>query len=109
MTRHAEKVYSVAMTLTIPMLQDAVVPVLKKHGVSKAVLFGSHAKGCAHENSDVDLLVDSGLRGLAFFGLVEDLHETINRPVDVLDVTQIKKDSRIDKEIHQTGVVIYEK
>jgi len=94
--------------MTVAMIQEAITPVLKQHGVSKAVLFGSHAKGCARENSDVDLLVDSGLKGFAFIGLIEDVYEKLNCPVDVFDVTHINKGSKMEKEIEATGVVIYE-
>ena len=94
--------------MTVAMIQEAITPVLKQHGVSKAVLFGSHAKGCARENSDVDLLVDSGLKGFAFTGLLEDLFVSLNKPVDVFDVTHINKGAEILKEIEETGVVVYE-
>jgi len=94
--------------MTITAIQEAITPVLKQHGVSKAVLFGSHAKGCARENSDVDLLVDSGLKGFDFVGMIEDLFVSLNKPVDVIDVTHIDKGSRIEKEIAETGVLVYE-
>ena len=93
----------------ISEIQNAVVPVLKEHGVNKAVLFGSYAKGCADGQSDVDLLLDSGLKGLAFTGLVEELFEKLNRPVDVMDIAHVVKDSSIEREIQRTGVTIYEK
>ena len=54
-------------------LKSILNPVFSEHGVRKAVLFGSYAKGTATEHSDVDLLVDSGLRGLKFFGLLESV------------------------------------
>ena len=56
---------------TIPELKTILSPVFAEHGVKRAVLFGSYAKGVATPLSDVDLVVDSGLRGLAFFGLLE--------------------------------------
>jgi len=93
--------------MTITMIQEAITPVLKQHGVKKAVLFGSHAKGCARENSDVDLLVDSGLKGWDFTGLLEDLFVSLNKPVDVIDVAHIDKGTKIEKEIKDTGVVVY--
>ena len=93
--------------MTITMIQEAITPVLKQHGVKKAVLFGSHAKGCARENSDVDLLVDSGLKGWDFTGLLEDLFVSLNKPVDVIDVAHIDKGAKIEKEIKDTGVVVY--
>lgn len=95
--------------MTIATIQHTLAPVFKDYGVNKVVLFGSYAKGCADGQSDVDLLVDSGLQGLAFTGLVEDLSEKLNRSVDVMDVTHVTKESRIEREIRQTGVMIYEK
>ena len=94
--------------MTITMIQDAITPVLKQHGVRKAVLFGSHAKGVAKENSDVDLLVDSGLKGWDFTGLIEDLFVSLNKPVDIIDVAHVGKGSKIEREIQTTGVVVYE-
>ncbi|RQD69885.1 MAG: nucleotidyltransferase domain-containing protein [Tindallia sp. MSAO_Bac2] len=85
-----------------------LVPILKKYGVKKAILFGSYAKGEATNASDIDLLVDSRLRGLQFVGLMEDIRRAVNKEVDVLDVTHIEKDSKIDHEISKEGVVIYE-
>lgn len=54
--------------------------------VKRAVLFGSYAKGKAGQNSDVDVLVDSGLTGLRFVGMIEDIRQAVgDREVDVLD------------------------
>ena len=55
----------------------------------------------------MDILVDSGLRGLAFFGLLEGVSSTLSVPVDLIDVSQIEEGSQIDAEIRQTGVPIY--
>ena len=35
----------------------AIVPVLKKGGAQKAILFGSYARGEADEYSDIDLII----------------------------------------------------
>lgn len=72
------------------------------------MLFGSYAKGQDTLRSDVDILVDSGLRGLAFFGLLEGVASTLSVPVDLIDVSQVEKGSQIEMEIEQTGVPIYE-
>ena len=45
-------------------IKQTLAPVFREYGVRSAVLFGSYAKGMAGQNSDVDILVDSGLRGL---------------------------------------------
>jgi predicted nucleotidyltransferase len=70
-------------------------------------LFGSYAKGCADKNSDVDFLVDSGLRGLAFFGLLEDVVTALDKDVDLIDVSQVMSGSMTDNEISGSGVMIY--
>ncbi len=90
-------------------LKSRLVPVFDAYGVRRAVLFGSFAKGTATEKSDVDLLVDSGLRGLRFVGLIEAIRRALSLPVDLLDVTHVEKGSPIDREIRSTGVTIYEK
>lgn len=93
---------------TLGELKSALAPVFRAHGVRSAVLFGSYARGCADRSSDVDLLVDSGLRGLRFFGLLESVSSVLRVPVDLLDVTQIEPGSRIEREIRSSGVRIYE-
>jgi predicted nucleotidyltransferase len=82
-------------------------PVFKEKGVKKAVLFGSYAKGEARPQSDVDIMVDSGLRGLEFMGLVDYVREVLQKDVDLIDVHYIAKDSSVEQEIEQTGVQIY--
>ena len=93
---------------TTPELKTILSPVFAEHGVKRAVLFGSYAKGVATPRSDVDLVVDSGLRGLAFFGLLESVATALDTPVDLIDVPQIERGSRIDKEVAQSGVKIFE-
>ena len=56
----------------------------------------------------MDILVDSGLRGLAFFGLLEDIVNSLGKQVDLLDVSEIIPESPVDREIRKYGVVIYE-
>ncbi len=92
---------------TVSELQNILSPIFQQNGVKQAILFGSYAKGVATVKSDIDLLVDSGLRGLAFFGLLEDVSAAIDAPIDLLDVSQIEKNSRIDREIRESGVAIY--
>ena len=96
------------MPYTVGQLESLLRPVFERNGVRRATLFGSYAKGSASPASDVDLMVDSGLRGLAFFGLLEDVCQSLGCDVDLIDSTQILPDSRVAQEIRRTGVVIYE-
>lgn len=94
---------------TIPQLTSVLTPIFTQYGVQKAVLFGSYGKGTATEKSDIDLLVDSGLRGLRFVGLIDEIQQAVCKSVDLFDVTHIESGSKIEKEIENTGVVVYEK
>ena len=99
----SDKIYSVEE------IRRLVNPVLSRNNVRKAVLFGSYGKGSADEKSDVDILLDSGLTGLRFVGLIEDIRFALDKDVDVFDVTHIVPNSKISSEISRDGVVIYEK
>ena len=97
------------MIRTISDAQSALTPVFDRYGISRAVLFGSVAKGTATQKSDLDILVDSKLRGLKFVGFMEAVRQAVGMPVDVFDVSHIEHCSLIDREIQSTGVTIYEK
>ena len=68
-----------------------------------AILFGSYGKRNASKKSDVDLLVDSGLHGLKFIGLGEEIRAALDKEVDLFDVSHIEPASRIEKEIGRNG------
>ena len=94
----------------IDELKTLLFPVFQGYNVKRAILFGSYGKGMATPESDVDLMVDSGLKGLRFVGLIEDIKESLcGKDVDVFDITHIDSGSLIDREIRNTGVEIYAK
>ena len=95
-------------TYTIPQLQAVLFPVFQTYNVKKAILFGSYGKGTPTERSDVDLLVDSGLHGLRFIDLLEDVQQAVGKEVDLFDVSHIVPGSEMDQDIRLTGTVIYE-
>mgnify|MGYP001101776963 FL=1 len=90
-------------------IRTILAPIFDNYGISRAVIFGSIAKGISTEKSDLDLLVDSNLRGLRFVGFMEAVRQATGMPVDIFDVSHIEKGSKIDHEIRNTGVTIYEK
>ncbi|MDO5452104.1 MAG: nucleotidyltransferase domain-containing protein [Candidatus Saccharibacteria bacterium] len=93
---------------TIENIKQKLSPVFRGYNVSYALLFGSYAKGVATEKSDIDLYVDSGLKGMKFVGLIEAIRDALgDREVDVLDVAHVDNDSGVFKEIQRTGVKIY--
>lgn len=68
-------------------IAEKIIPILKKQGVKKAALFGSHARGDARKNSDVDLLVKLPARAslLDFVGLKLELEKRLARKVDLVE------------------------
>lgn len=78
--------------------------------VEKAVLFGSYAKNNPTPNSDIDILIDSNgkIKGLKFFAIIDIIREKFDKEVDVIEKSEIEENSRIEKEIKETGVVVYE-
>ncbi len=80
----------------------------RKNNVKKAILFGSCATGKAESDSDVDLCIDSNLHGLEFIRLVEEIREVIKKDADVVRLSEVITDSRLEEEIKKDGVVIYE-
>ena len=95
------------LVYTVDDIKEILSPVFDGLGIKSAILFGSYAKGTATEESDVDLLVDSGRNGLSFFGLFDPIMEALKKEVDIFDIIEIKSGSGIENEIKQTGRKIY--
>lgn len=93
---------------TIEQISIILRPIFQSHHVQKAIIFGSYAKGTAQENSDIDLLVDSRLKGLAFYGLLEDIVSALEVDVDLIDASQIEPNSELEIDISKTGLVIFQ-
>ena len=94
--------------LNVEIVKKELYPIFKKHRIKTAILYGSIAKNKNSIDSDVDILVDSNLKGFKFLGLIEDIRQALNKTVDVIDVKHIKRNSLIEKEINSTGVLIYD-
>ena len=100
-----EKIY------TIEELKNILKDIFKNFAVKKAILFGSYAENTPTEKSDIDLVIDSEgkLLNIYFYGLLEDLVQKLQKNVDLFEITEIQKDSKIYKDIENEGVIIYEK
>lgn len=96
---------------TIEEIKTILYETLKNFEVKKVILFGSYAKNTQTKNSDIDLVIDSQgkLLNIKFYGLLEELVEKLHKNVDLIEISEIKKDSPIYNEIDKQGVVVYEK
>ena len=81
--------------------------IFQNYDVNYCYLFGSYAKGKATPVSDVDLLISANIKGLKFYGLVEEIRTALHKRVDVLDVNQLKDNLELVNEILKDGVKIY--
>ena len=92
-------------------IQLLLMPVFEDAPIHRATLFGSYAKGTAVEQSDIDIVLDTQgkLRGLEFYGVLEDITEALGKKVDLFELSEIQPHSAIMDEINRQGVVLYER
>ncbi|MCL2020350.1 MAG: nucleotidyltransferase family protein [Oscillospiraceae bacterium] len=91
----------------IDEIKRITTPIAERYGVKKLALFGSYARGEARENSDIDFLIDGGkIRGLEFFGFINNLEDILGVRVDVLTYRSLK-DSLI-ADVVKDEVILYE-
>ncbi len=73
------------------ILAEAKPTLQKKYPLSELGIFGSYARGDAHEKSDIDVLVDfNGRIGMKFFSLAFEIEDLFNTKVDVVSRGGIK-------------------
>lgn len=96
---------------TIEEIKEILKEFLKDKPVSQVILFGSYAKKEATKKSDIDLIIDtnSQLKGFALLKLICQIEEMLQKEVDGFEKYEIIENSLIDKEIKETGVIVYEK
>ncbi len=88
-------------------IKRRALPVLKKHDVKRAAIFGSFATGTATAKSDVDFLIEYKGKDKSLLDLVDlklDLEETLDRDVDVITYRSINR--RLRERILAEQVVI---
>lgn len=82
----SEKKGKQAVRMSLEEVKQRVIPVLKRHDVVHAAIFGSFARGEPGEDSDLDILVEFGSEKslLDLVALQLELEEALRREVDVL-------------------------
>lgn len=94
--------------MSIEEIKHIASPILKKHKVTKAGIFGSFAKGNATGKSDIDILVELTypLSLFDFIGIKQELEEVLQKQVDLVEYRAIKpiiKDSILKSEVRIYG------
>lgn len=93
--------------LTIDQIKKTCKEVFDKYNIDFAFLFGSYAKDKQNPLSDVDILISSEITGLDYFGLLEELKESLHKKVDLIRLKDIEPNSELMKEILKVCVKIY--
>ena len=80
------------MNQQIEEIKRKIFPILQKHGVTRAGIFGSYVRDEEGTSSDVDLLVEIGnnMGLLDFIGIKLELEEILGRKVDLIEYNMIK-------------------
>ncbi len=86
--------------------QQVILPVLKRHLVKHAAIFGSVAKGNTTSNSDIDLLIEPAKDFTIFKMLLleEEISELLKCKVDLVEYSALKPS--IKDEVLRSAITI---
>ncbi len=86
--------------------QQLILPVLKRHLVKHAAIFGSVAKGNTNANSDIDLLIEPAKDFTIFkmLRLEEEISELLKCKVDLVEYSALKPS--IKDEVLRSAITI---
>ncbi len=93
--------------LSFDFIVETVATVLDEYDVDCCFLFGSYASNEATALSDVDLLVDTKVTGMKFYGLAEELRQSLHKKVDLLNIDQLNNNPELIRKILKSGRRIY--
>lgn len=92
--------------MDIRTIKVKIIPILKKAGVKKAQLFGSHARNEAKTKSDIDILVQMKPSSTLFdlVDLEDQLEKKLGKKVDLLTFRSVNP--RLKKYIEPDAIDI---
>ncbi len=80
------------MSDVLAILKTNKQALFAKYPIKTLALFGSHARGEAQRNSDVDILVElSQHDGWKFLSLADELEALLNKKVDLVSKDGVKQ------------------
>jgi len=94
------------MNANIDKIKYKILPILQRHGVKRAGLFGSFVRGEAEKESDIDVLVEieKDISLLDFVGIKLEIEEILGQKIDLVEYCTIKP--LIKEKILKEQVVI---
>lgn len=91
----------------VSTIKKRSLPILRRHSVKRAAIFGSFARGEAKTNSDIDILIEYKTKNKSLFDLFDlksELEDCLGRKVDIVTYNSIYW--RIREQILKEQVVI---
>jgi uncharacterized protein len=82
----------VSKNIELKELQPKIVKILKSHGIKKAGIFGSYARGTQKKRSDIDILakIPSKIDLYDFIGIKQELEKALGQKVDLITYNGIR-------------------
>ncbi len=79
-------------TNELDRLKPKIVKILKKHGIMKAGIFGSYARGENKKGSDIDILIEvpKKIDLYDFVGIKLELEDALGKKVDLVNYKLIR-------------------
>ena len=80
------------LTANTEGIRERILPVLRRHGIKRAGIFGSIVRGEATPESDVDILIELNKQAslLDVIGIKHELEDVLGRRVDLGEYAAIK-------------------
>ena len=77
---------------TVAEVREIAIPILMRHGVTKAGVFGSCARGDMAPGSDIDILVEirEDISLLDFIRIKQEVAEAMGQEVDMVEYDALK-------------------
>jgi len=94
------------MMLSLNEVKKRLIPILARHRIQKASIFGSLARGESSESSDIDILVemDDNASLLDFVEIKFEIEEKLGQNIDLVEFAALK--SALKAKILNEQVVI---
>lgn len=94
--------------MQLQTIKSKILPILHKHEIKRAGIFGSMARGNVTPDSDVDILVELGtpISLLDFVGIKLELEDALEKKVDLVEYEALKvglKENILNEEIRIYG------
>lgn len=79
--------------MSIKDIKNKVKPILERHSVKRAAIFGSYARGQENKKSDIDILIEYKNDNKTLLDFVElklELEKILGQKVDLVEYSEIK-------------------